>query len=99
MPATSHDLSIVPDAPAAQSGAMRTKLRAVFCDSRLTAIDRRVWFLLSAHANADGESWPHAITMAAALGVHPKTVEQSLRTLRECNLIGRFRDATGRLKW
>lgn len=77
----------------------RKRLRAAFCDKRLSPIDRCVWVLLSAYANEENTCWPHARTLAADLGIHEKTVASSLRALRKAGLIQRFSRPSGQLAW
>lgn len=78
---------------------VRQRLRAAFCDPRLSAVDRTVWFTLSTYANAENDAWPSATEIGLELAVHEKTVERSLRRLRQVGLIHRYSRPDGLLVW
>lgn len=76
----------------------RARLRHWFTHPYLSPIDRCVWFMLSAYANESSEAWPHSITLAGVLGLHPKTIEKSLKSLSSAGIIYRKKRG-GSLSW
>ena len=65
-------------------------------DLKLTYVARAVLRELAAYANSKtGLAWPGNDTLATLLGVHPVSIERSLKRLREADLIATVERATG----